>query len=336
MNKKYQVFISSTFTDMKAERQAAVEAILDAGHIPAGMELFSASDKKQIEVIKGWIDRSDIFMLVLGGRYGSVDPDSGKSYIQLEYEHAVETGKPFFALYLTDRAVRDKAAGPLGLDAIEQNDTKALKAFRDLVKSKLCSEIDDVKDIRIQVPKSIRDLSENRNLEGWVRASSVPDLTPLLNELQALRGENSLLTQDATKKASRAPVLPAPSHRFDEHALDARLTIGATYPYFDDYAMETRLERTQWQGTYRAMFSLLGAKLLDKPSDSAVHLYLNGIVSRALGAQQGATTNEDDFQRMKIKFVNLGVTELTPSEHALCWTLTDAGKELLLKLHESK
>lgn len=52
MKKKLQVFVSSTWTDMILERQAAVEAILEAGHIPAGMELFSADNKKQFEVIK--------------------------------------------------------------------------------------------------------------------------------------------------------------------------------------------------------------------------------------------------------------------------------------------
>jgi hypothetical protein len=55
VRKKYQVFISSTFTDMKAERQAAVEAILTAGHIPAGMELFAAGDESQLEVIEQWV-----------------------------------------------------------------------------------------------------------------------------------------------------------------------------------------------------------------------------------------------------------------------------------------
>jgi len=40
--KKYQIFVSSTYEDLKDERQAAVEAILLAGHIPAGMELFSS------------------------------------------------------------------------------------------------------------------------------------------------------------------------------------------------------------------------------------------------------------------------------------------------------
>ena len=56
MKKKLQVFISSTYTDMSAERQAAVEAILQAGHIPAGMELFAAGDESQLETIRRWID----------------------------------------------------------------------------------------------------------------------------------------------------------------------------------------------------------------------------------------------------------------------------------------
>ena len=47
MNKKLQVFVSSTYTDLIEERQAAVEAILDAGHIPAGMELFKAGNESQ-------------------------------------------------------------------------------------------------------------------------------------------------------------------------------------------------------------------------------------------------------------------------------------------------
>lgn len=51
MNKKMQVFISSTYTDLIEERQKAVEAILNAGHIPAGMELFKAG-RSQMETIK--------------------------------------------------------------------------------------------------------------------------------------------------------------------------------------------------------------------------------------------------------------------------------------------
>ena len=69
-NKKYQVFISSTYTDLRDERQAAVEAILKSGHIPAGMELFSAGDESQLETIKRWIDASDIYLLILAHDMG--------------------------------------------------------------------------------------------------------------------------------------------------------------------------------------------------------------------------------------------------------------------------
>lgn len=62
MKKKYQVFVSSTFSDLINERQSCVEAILRAGHIPAGMELFSAGNESQLEIIRRWIEESDIYI----------------------------------------------------------------------------------------------------------------------------------------------------------------------------------------------------------------------------------------------------------------------------------
>jgi len=78
--KKLQVFISPTFHDLKSKQQAAVEAILKAGHIPAGMELFSAGSESQLETIRRWIEESNVYMLALGGRYGSADPKTLLSY----------------------------------------------------------------------------------------------------------------------------------------------------------------------------------------------------------------------------------------------------------------
>ena len=103
--KKLQVFVSSTYIDLKEERQAAVQAILTAGHIPAGMELFSAGDQSQMDVIKRWIDESDVFLLILGGRYGSIEPESQKSYTHLEYEYALEKGKALFAVVTDQKAL---------------------------------------------------------------------------------------------------------------------------------------------------------------------------------------------------------------------------------------
>jgi hypothetical protein len=108
LKRKLQVFISSTFTDLIEERQAAVSAILKAGHIPAGMELFTAGDQSQMTIIKNWIDESDVYMLILGGRYGSIDKISGLSYTELEYDYAVSKNKPLFAVVIRESALEIK------------------------------------------------------------------------------------------------------------------------------------------------------------------------------------------------------------------------------------
>ena len=132
MKKKLQVFVSSTYVDMLAERQAAVEAILRAGHIPAGMELFASGDESQWETIRRWIDDSDVFMLILGGRYGSLEPKTGKSYIELEYEYALKKKKSLFAAVISDvfLTAKVKSVGP---DAMERTNGHLLQAFRDTV-----------------------------------------------------------------------------------------------------------------------------------------------------------------------------------------------------------
>ncbi|MDR6662541.1 hypothetical protein J2W51_005131 [Tardiphaga robiniae] len=132
MKRKLQVFVSSTFSDLIDERQAAVTAILKAGHIPAGMELFTAGDKSQMKTIERWIDESDVYMLILGGRYGSIEPTTGLSYTELEYDYARANSKPSFAVVIKDQAL-DLKVKEFGRDIIETQNPKELKQFRDKV-----------------------------------------------------------------------------------------------------------------------------------------------------------------------------------------------------------
>jgi hypothetical protein len=152
--KRLQVFVSSTYSDLLLERQAAVEAILTAGHIPAGMELFTSGDESQMEVIKQWIDESDIYLLILGGRYGSVEPRTGKSYTQLEYEYALNTGKPVFACAIKEEAL-DKRIKVQGRLAIEDTNPQKLKEFRAIVLTKMVKFWKDSKDIKIRKLSSV-------------------------------------------------------------------------------------------------------------------------------------------------------------------------------------
>lgn len=96
MDKRYQVFISSTFRDLKDERQKVLFALQTANHIPAGMEFFPSANDAPWDVIKRVIGLSDYYVLIIGGRYGSTD-EEGISYTEREYDLAVEQSIPVLA-----------------------------------------------------------------------------------------------------------------------------------------------------------------------------------------------------------------------------------------------
>lgn len=59
MEKRYQVFISSTYSDLQDERSRIMRTIMSMGCFPAGMEFFPAVDEEQLEFIKKVIDDCD-------------------------------------------------------------------------------------------------------------------------------------------------------------------------------------------------------------------------------------------------------------------------------------
>ncbi len=127
--KKYQVFVSSTFTDLKDERQAVSRAILNLGHIPAGMELFPATDIDQLSFIKKVIDDCDYYLLIIGGRYGTTT-DEGLSYTELEFNYAFDSEKPILAFLHAD--VTELKAKNVDSDPEK---SERLEAFRTKVKN---------------------------------------------------------------------------------------------------------------------------------------------------------------------------------------------------------
>jgi Domain of unknown function (DUF4062) len=196
--KKLQIFVSSTYQDLKSDRQAAVEAILKAGHIPAGMELFAAGNESQLETIRRWIDDSDVYMLILGGRYGSVDPKTSLSYTELEYDYAISKNKPIFAVVINEVALDAKVKAE-GRGVLETENPKELKFFREKVLSKISSFFSDPKDIKLAVHETLADYSKRLDFTGWVSGKEIVDTKPLLEELSHLRGEKERLQAELSK-----------------------------------------------------------------------------------------------------------------------------------------
>lgn len=195
VKKKLQVFVSSTYEDLKEERQSAVQAILTSGHIPAGMELFSAGDESQKETIRRWIQESDVYLLILGGRYGSIDSSTGKSYTHWEYEYAGEIGKPRFAVVISDKALEEKIKTH-GTSVMEIANMPLYQSFRKEVLSRLCKIYEDSRDIQLGIFHKMSEYSNNEELVGWVHGNEVPNVKELINENARLIGENTDLRQE--------------------------------------------------------------------------------------------------------------------------------------------
>ena len=141
-------------------------------------------------------------MLILGGRYGSIEPISGISYTELEYDYACQQSKPLFAVVITenylDRKIRDH-----GRTVLEDKDPNALKLFREKVLSNVSSFFSDEKDIRLCVHESLAELQRNRSIKGWVFADDVEDTQPLHEQILRLRDEIIELKMNGSEKLQK-------------------------------------------------------------------------------------------------------------------------------------
>lgn len=131
MEKIYQVFVSSTFQDLQEERKEVMQALLELDCMPAGMELFPASNDDQWTLIKRVIDACDYYLLIIGGRYGSTN-DDGKSYTQMEFEYALEVGKPIISFL-----PKNPEDIPSGKSEKDPEKAQKLESFKEHAKKKL-------------------------------------------------------------------------------------------------------------------------------------------------------------------------------------------------------
>jgi len=95
-DRREQVFVSSTYLDLREERQSVIQALLIAGCIPAGMELFPAGNDEKWRLIQRVINECDYYVLVIGGKYGSLDPTTELSYTEMEFDYAESTANRYW------------------------------------------------------------------------------------------------------------------------------------------------------------------------------------------------------------------------------------------------
>lgn len=220
MKKKYQVFISSTYEDLKEERAAVTQCLLDNNCIPVGMEQFPASNMSQMEYIEKMLDDCDYYILIIGGRYGSLD-DDGVGYTEKEYNYAQQKGIPVMAFV-------NLHPEKLPNEKCEHANIEKFKAFRDRVRNakKLVKGYSDIGDLKANVVTAVNAAIREYPGIGWVR------VTDLLQEENLEMGNNAVALSSTTKVY--ACEAEQGSFTFDYSNNDGKFTIGK-----DEYLFTT-------------------------------------------------------------------------------------------------
>ena len=197
MDKRYQVFVSSTFEDLREERSAVIGALLQLDCIPAGMELFPAADEDSISLIKSVIDDCDYYVVIVAGRYGSTLPGSPNSYTRMEYEYACEIGKPTIALLHSN-------VGGLAANKCEASEVgrKRLDEFRTELKKKNCRLWADRAELMNGLYTGVLHLKKTRPAVGWVKSNATSDAAK--DELLRLRSRVEELSEELASAVSLA------------------------------------------------------------------------------------------------------------------------------------
>jgi hypothetical protein len=192
MDRKYQIFLSSTYQDLRDEREQVLKAILEMGHIPVGMEMFSASDEEQWAIIKRQIDQSDYYVVLLAHRYGSTG-EKGASYTEMEYDYAVETGIPVLGF-----VIEDTAAWPMDRREEDTKKQKRLSAFKLKVKKRLVNFWQNKDELHGKVSIALVKATTAYPRPGWVQATAVNG-PEVMRELTRLSSENANLRNELDK-----------------------------------------------------------------------------------------------------------------------------------------
>lgn len=336
MDKRYQVFVSSTYEDLQEERKEVMQALLELDCIPAGMELFPASNDDQWTLIKRVIDDCDYYLLIIGGRYGS-ENESGISYTQMEFEYALKTGKPIIS-FLPKYPERI----PSGKCDDDKDKKEKLAKFKEQTKKKLIKYWETPENLGSVVSRSMVRLIKDFPTEGWVKSNSAID-EKSVREIAKLQRENNELKEKLKIIATEAP---KGTEEFSqgEDKIEISYTFTAKekkgYNSYDCTMTETF--------TWNDLFSCVAPKMIDECTDYALLqaygeflIYNSGWKEKedfsSLENAHSFILTLESFNLIKVQFKALGLICLgdkkrSATDRQTYWKLTPYGDYIMTQL----
>jgi len=338
--KKYQVFVSSTYEDLQAERQEVMHALLELDCIPLGMELFPAANEDQWSLIKGVIDDCDYYLVIVGGRYGSIS-SKGLSYTEMEYRYALEKNKPIISFLHKDPDILPKNR----TEKTSEGQMK-LELFRKLVQQKMCKFWDSAKDLGSVVSRSLIMLQKKHPGVGWVKGNVVSN-TDAQIEILNLKQEIDRL------KATSLSKFPTPPSGSEVYAQgEDKVNIGYNF-----YSKDALKKEYSWvhntEVKWNSIFFEILPLMIDEASDNKIKETLNTFLyherkdkyKKDKDVKEHLITNfeifDKDYLTIIIQARALGLIVKVnkmriSSDSNLHWTLTSYGDEIMNQLRAIK
>ncbi|RJP73027.1 MAG: DUF4062 domain-containing protein [Ignavibacteriales bacterium] len=336
MNKRYQVFVSSTYQDLILERNEVMKALLELDCIPCGMEYFPAANEDQWSYIKKLIEECDYYIVITAGKYGSQD-ELGISYTQKEYEYAIEKGIPVIGFLHNN-------INKLSLEKSETDvDTKKkLDEFHKLVKCKLCRFWESPEELGSVVSRSLTQEIKRNPRIGWIKADRVLSENAA-EEILLLKKKNEELSKDLELALLRPPQTSqglAQGEDIFEFTVDVFINYRIESSYWNK---EQEIGQYRVQLSWNDIFINSTSKLLNEKRESSFKTYVNQMpkVFEYLSKDVYKKINEfekrietdlkknpksekiqimdefkykikeEDFQTIKIQLIALGLLELS-------------------------
>jgi hypothetical protein len=340
MNKRFQVFVSSTYTDLIEERNEVIKALLELDCIPCGMEYFPAANEEQWSYISSLIDDCDYYVLIIGGRYGSLSPD-GISYTEKEYRYALQKEIPAIAFVHSQPA-------KLSLERSEQEseNRKKLADFRDFVQQRLCKHWENTYELGAVVSRSLTQLIKRHPRPGWIRADQAMS-EEMAEEL--LRQNKQIRELQSKLEGSYATGLPdasALAQGSDTVSLTYSFTVQDRKKNWQDPAKEKKVTDTvftTWNEIFRFMSPYLETGTPETTARSILSRFAEERLPISISTRddgysfQSVRLSTESFTMLKIQFTALRLIETYREDtnkqtRRAAWRLSKQGMELMYSL----
>jgi hypothetical protein len=352
--KRYQVFVSSTYTDLRSERTAVISTLLNLDAFPAGMELFPAADDDAWTLIEDIIKDSAYYLLIIGGKYGSVDPDLDISYTEREFDLAVKLKKPVMAFL-------HGAHGKLLVEQSEiSEDRRAkLELFREKVeKTKHVNYWSTSDELAGKLALTWNKFRKRYPATGWIRAdgaSSQENLAALAKAQAEIESLKSQLQATRTEAPAGTEELAQGDEQFE-------VPVFASGSYLQN---GYRKETGSWVNlvfSWNRVFGYLGLSMMqdaDEPTlkeslaafaETEYYEELKSAFDERIGSLKkmsnssvsnesfsDAQINDEDFQTILLQLDALGLIQHSRRPRSVrdtsnYWTLTPYGHTRLIQL----